>query len=121
MPVPHFVLDPTALEASFYENDLLEELLADADAGLVHLYLPAVAVAQVETELRAGVTGWGHLLFNLHVDTMPLEQSGALEIGQWSGSLGVRHTVLEARRLGGSVVTTQPGLYADLRVALRIV
>lgn len=119
MPLAGYVLDTSALIASFYDRPDLEDLIADAAAGRVRLYLATVALADAETELRAGTNGWAHLLYEEHIVSVPLSETCALEVGSWRGALAVRHTAHEARALRAAVVTQEPKLYDGLGVAIR--
>jgi hypothetical protein len=119
MPVAGYVLDTSALIASFQDQPDLEDLVADAGAGRVRLYLPTVALSDAETELQAGTDGWAHLLYEEHITSVPLSETCALEVGSWPGTLAARHTAHEARALRAAVVTREPKLYDGLGVAVR--
>jgi hypothetical protein len=114
-----YVLDTSALIASFYSEPFIERLIADADEGRVRLYLPTVAMADAEQHLQAGVDGWAHLLYCRHIEAMPLSETCAVEIGDWPGALAVRQTAYEARALRATVVTREPRLYSGFNVPIR--
>jgi hypothetical protein len=121
MALAGYVLDTSALIASFYSRPDLEDLLADASAGRVRLYLPTVALADAESELHAGTDGWAHLLYEERIVTLALSETCALEVGSWPGTLAVRHAAHEALALRAVVVTLEPKLYNGLGVAVRLV
>lgn len=115
------ILDGSALVALFEAHEPMMRLYRQAEAGLTNLYLPAVCVADAEQQLGAGTSGWEAILLAAGVVPMPLSESAAIDVGSWPGSLSARHAVYEANLLRGVVVTTEPGGYRGLPVALRVV
>jgi len=109
------------MAALFEGHDGLYSMLQQADAGRARMFLPAVAVAEAETMLRAGYDGWGLLFFAAGVEVIRLDQSTAIELGKLQGPLGARHAMHEARAIGVAVVTRPPGDYAGLPGALKVV
>jgi hypothetical protein len=114
--VEGFVLDTSALVASFYERPDLEDVLTEARAGRARVYLPTVAISDTETDLRAGINGWAHLMYEEHIISVPLSEICTLEIGSWPGTLAARHTAHEAKALRARVVTLEPKVYEGLGV-----
>jgi hypothetical protein len=115
------VLDTSALVALFDGHSELDALLDQAYAGQWNLILPAACVAEASTQLGTRESAWDVLLLTSGVTVMPLDQSTALAVAHWPGSLSARHAVYEANRTRAVVVTTDPGQYAGLRVALLVV
>jgi hypothetical protein len=115
------MLDASAMTALFDGHEELFKMLQEADAGRAHMFLPAVAVAEAETMLRAGYDAWGLLFFAIGVEVIHLDQSTAIELGSLQGPMGARHAMHEARAVGASVVTRAPGDYAGLPGALTVV
>lgn len=60
-----------------------------------------------------------HLLYDEHIAAMALSETCAIEVGDWPGSLAVRHTAHEAPALRASVVTREPELYSGFNINLR--
>ncbi len=115
------VLDASALIALFEGHDRLFRLLQDADAGNARLLLPAVAVAEAETELRAGYDGWSLLFFSPGVEVVRLDQSAAVALGGKPGPLGARHARHEADSVGARLITCRPGDYSGMTGGLLVV
>jgi hypothetical protein len=115
------VLDPTAIVALFGGNSLINRLVNAAERGQAALIMPATAVADAESEVRAGTSGWEAVLLTGGVSVLPLSQHTAIEIGQWPGELSTRQAVHEARALQTSVVTAEPGRYRGLPVTLNVI
>jgi hypothetical protein len=107
--------------ALFEGHGGLYSMLQQADAGHARIFLPAVAVAEAETMLRAGYDGWGLLFFAVGVEVIRLDQPTAIELGNLQGPLGARHAMHEARAIGVAVVTRSPGDYAGLPGTLTVV
>jgi hypothetical protein len=105
----------------FEGHDGLFSMLREADAGRARMYLPAVAVAEAETMLRAGYDGWGLLFFAAGVEVIRLDQSTAIELGNLPVPLGARHAMHEARTIDAAVVTRSPGDYVGLPGSLTVV
>ena len=116
-----FVFDTTTMGASFYlDHPDVSRLVDRANAGKVALFLPTVAMAEVETREQAGVDAWGHLLYGPHVEALNLEQHCALSVGTWPGSLAARQVAYDARSVSAIVVTLDARLYDGLDVPLLV-
>jgi hypothetical protein len=115
------VLDASVLTALFDGHDLLFQLLQESEKGASRLILPAVAVAEAETSLRAGYNGWSLLFFSPGVEVVGLDQSTAVALGNLDGSLGARHARHEANAVGATLVTRCPGDYSGLPGSLLVV
>lgn len=115
------ILDASAIVDLFHGHETLIQLVRAAEAGRVHLLLPTTCIAEAEEQLRAGHPGWEGVLLLPGVRSLPLSEHTAIEVGSWPGSLPARHAVHEARSMNAAVVTTDPGVYAGLRVALLVV
>jgi hypothetical protein len=115
------IFDVTTMRASFHlRHPVLSDFVDEANAGTIQLFLPTVAMAEVETHLHAGVNGWAHLLYGPHVEALDLEQHCALAIGSWPGSLAVRQVAYDAQTVGATVVTLDAALYDGLDVQLLV-
>ncbi len=119
-PLPPHILDASALVALFAAVPRVYDLLGDADAGRTTVAIPTCCIAEAQGALRSA-TGWAAIFDPGRVDSVPLDESAALEIGMWSGGFGCRHAVWEARQMDGTVVTCRPGDYAGFDVPLLVV
>lgn len=115
------VLDTSAIVALYNAHPTLLRLLNAAEAGTVDLYLPAVCVAAAGQTAGISESAWAPLQYTGGVRIMPLQESAAVEMSGWPGTVDARHAVWEARRLRGAVVTCEPGRYEGLRVDLSVV
>ncbi len=115
------VLDATAIAALFDGHPALVALIAEAEAGWWNLILPAACVAEAESVVKAGHSGWEAILLTSGVVTLPLEAHTAVEVGAWPGPLWARHAAHEAAALRAVVVTCDPGSYKGLTVALLVI
>jgi hypothetical protein len=108
------VLDASALTALFDGHDLLFRLLQESEKGESRLILPAVAVAEAETSLRAGYDGWSLLFFSPGVELIRLDQATAVALGDFDGPLGARHARHAANAAGATLITRRPGDYSGM-------
>jgi hypothetical protein len=115
---PPRVLDASALVDLFHGHREVCELLNQAEAGWLQILIPTTAVAVAEAELKASRTGWDPILLTPGVQSLPLTEHAAIEVGAWAGSLAARHVVHEAAAVRGVVVTRSPSAYEGLRVSL---
>ena len=118
---PPRVFDSSSLIDLFQGHRELAELLDQAEAGWLQILMPAAAIADAEAVLNAGRSGWDGILLTPGVQSLPLTEHAAIEIGGWPGGLAARHVVHEAAAVRGVVVTRSPGAYDGLRVSLLVV
>jgi hypothetical protein len=118
---PPRILDTSALVELFNGHRELGELLNQAEAGWLQILMPTSAMADAEAVLNAGRSGWDPILLTPGVQSLPLTEHTAIEIGNWPGSLAARHVVHEAAAVRGVVVTRSPGTYEGLRASLLVV
>jgi hypothetical protein len=118
---PPRVVDASALVGLFRGHRELGDLLDQAEAGRLEVLIPVTAVAEAESQLVAGRTGWDPILLTRGVLALPLSEHAAIEIGGWPGGLGARQVVHEAAAVRGVVVTRSPAAYEGLRVSLLVV
>lgn len=116
-----WVLDSSALAALFDGHGKVFAMLREADAGRARMLLPAVAVAEAATMLRAGTEEWALLFFAAGVEVIELDRATAIELGNLPGPLGARHAMHVARASDAAVVTRSPGDYTGLPGALTVV
>jgi hypothetical protein len=107
------VFDATALAAMFNSYPPLWALLQRADLGMVRLGFPALAIVEAGTMIGASASAWHPFLFISSISVLPLGQAPAIEIGSWSGTLGARHALWEARYIDCPLITRRPELYAS--------
>lgn len=112
------VFDASALIDWHCGNPVLAAIADQAEAGWFQLILPATAVADAESELRYGWNVWAVVFDAPGIQTMPLGEHTAVEIGVWSGPLSARHAAYAAADGRGVVVTRNPGAYQGLTVQL---
>lgn len=112
------IFDASALVAWHQGHDILSEIADQAEAGWYQLVIPATAVADAESELRYGWDVWAVVFDAPGIQTMPLGEHTAVEIGAWPGPLSSRHAAYAAADGRGVVVTLTPGLYQGMRVQL---
>lgn len=115
------VLDASALIALFDGHELLFRMLQQSERGEARLILPAVAVAEAETTLRAGYDGWSLLFFSPGVDVVSLDQSTAVSLGGLEGPLAARHARHAADAASCPLVTRRPGDYGGMVGTLLVV
>ena len=115
------VMDASAMVGLFRGNPLLNELILAADKRPTIILLPTTAIADAESELRAGTSAWAPILMTPGLRSMELTQHAAVEIGPWPGPLSCRHAAHEAEASGAIVLTSDPGAYQGLRVRLTVV
>lgn len=115
------LFDASALVDLFGGHRELGDVLNQAEAGWLQILLPATAIAEAEAALDAGRSGWEGILLTAGVQSLPLTEHAAIEIGTWPGTLAARHVVHEAAAVRGVVVTRAPGIYEGLRVPLLVV
>jgi hypothetical protein len=118
---PPRILDSSSLVDLFNGHRELGGLLDQAEAGWLQILMPTAAIADAEAELNAGRTGWEPLRLTPGVQSLPLTEHTAIEIGGWPGSVAARHVFHEAAAVRGVVVTRAPGTYDGLRVSLLVV
>ena len=118
---PPRILDSSSLVDLFNGHPQLGELLDQAEAGRLQILMPTASIADAEATLKAGRIGWDPILLTPGVQSLPLTEHTAIEVGGWPGSLGARHVVHEAAAVRGVVVTRSPGTYDGLRVSLLVV
>jgi hypothetical protein len=114
------VLDASAIVDLFRGHEQLTRVLFRGDQGEVNLLLATTAIADAETRLGAGASGWELILRIPCVQSLNLTEHAAIEIGSWPGQLSSRHVVHEALALRAVVLTTEPGAYKGLRVPLMV-
>lgn len=112
------VFDASALIGWHQGHPFLAEIADQAEAGWFQLVIPATAVVDAESELRYGWSVWAVVFDAPGIQTMPLGEHTAVEIGMWPGPLSARHAAYAAADGRGVVVTRQPGLYQGLTVQL---
>jgi hypothetical protein len=118
---PPRVFDASALVDWFRGHHVLAELADQAEQGWFQLVAPATAIADAESELRAGLLAWDAIFYTPGLQMMPLGEHVAVEIGALSGPLSARHAAYEAAAVRGVVVTRRPGVYEGLSVQLLVV
>lgn len=118
---PSRILDSSALVDLFNGHPKLGDLLDQAEAGWLQIVMPTVSIADAEAVLKAGRIGWEPFLLTPGVQSLPLTEHAAIEIGGWPGGLAARHAVHEAAAVRGVVVTRAPAIYDGLRVPLLVV
>lgn len=118
---PPRIFDSSSLVDLFYGHRELGELLDQAEAGWLQILLPATAIADAEAVLTADRIGWEPILLTPGVQTLPLTEHAAIEIGGWPGTLGARHVAHEAAAVRGVVVTRSPEAYTGLKASLLVV
>ena len=118
---PPRILDSSSLVDLFNGHRELGELLDQAETGCLQILMPTAAIADAEAALNAGQIGWEPIMLIPGVESLPLTEHTAIEIGGWPGDLAVRHVVHEAAAVRGVVVTRAPGSYDGLKVSLLVV
>ena len=120
---PPRVLDASALLTLFDGNPAVMRLLDDAELGEVFLLMPAVAIAEAESVIRAGVRLWEPFLLFPGVRALELTEHTAIESGRLMNRapLMVAEVVYEAQAMNAVVVTRIPEAYAGHDVALMVV
>ena len=118
---PPRIFDSSSLVDLFNGNRELGELLDQAEAGCLQILMPTAAIADAEAELNAGRIGWEPILLTSGVQSLPLTEHTAIEIGRWAGNLAARHVVHEAAAVRGVVVTRSPSSYDGLSVSLLVI
>jgi len=113
-------MDASAIVDLFRGHEQLTRLLFRADRGEINLLLPTTAIADAESQVGAGTTGWESILRIPSVQSLNLTEHAAIEIGSWPGQLSNRHAVHEALAIKAVVLTTEPGAYKGLRVPLMV-
>jgi hypothetical protein len=113
-----FVLDATTLGALFDAYPPVFDLWELADRGELTLAVPALAIVTVKRGHVVRRADWDAVLWPTRVEVLPLTETVAVEIGEWTGELHARHALWEARQMGWPILTRDAGLYAagaDLR------
>ena len=115
------MFDASAMTGLFTGHPALYGMLEAATDGRLQILLPAVSIAEAEEHLTAGLGGWAIFFLSPNVQTLPLVEHAAVEIGSWPCSMNVRHAVHEARATRAAVVTRRPADYQGLEVSLLVV
>jgi hypothetical protein len=102
------VLDASAIVDLFRGHEQLTRVLFRGDQGEVNLLLATTAIADAETRLGAGASGWELILRIPCVQSLNLTEHAAIEIGSWPGQLSSRHVVHEALALRRSFSLPNP-------------
>ena len=116
-----FVLDSTALDALLEAHPLIWAWWNRADSGAVTLAFPAAAIVEAGGTSGVSPGEWSTLLWPETVKVLPLDESAAVEIGTWPGSIAARRAFWEARALGWTILTRDPRLYQPGTVPLFVV
>lgn len=112
------VFDTTALIALLDSHRSLVEAWQSADRGEISLAFPAAALADAGQARGVLSSAWDVLLWPSRVLVTPLSGPIATEIGEWTGSLAVRHVLWESRHLDWPIVTRNRRLYGPDAKAL---
>jgi hypothetical protein len=120
---PPRVLDASALLTLFDGNPAVMRLLDDAEFGEVFLLMPAVAIAETESVIRAGARLWEPFLLFPGVRGLELTEHTAIESGRLMhrAPLMVAQVVYEAQAMNAVVVTRIPQAYAEHNIAVMTV
>jgi hypothetical protein len=112
-----YVFDVSALIALFRASRPVFRLFMAADAGRTQLVLPAAAIGEANTYIRASESAWAPVLMS-RAESTPLTEHIAIAIGTWPGDLATRHVVYEAQAVRGGIVTRERGRYAPWTLPL---
>jgi hypothetical protein len=95
-----YVFDPTALVLLFAAHRPIFEVYETADS----IAFPAAAIGEANIQIPASEREWEAILLSTTVEVLDLTASGAMTAST-GPTLGMGHTMCEAERLHGIVVT----------------
>jgi hypothetical protein len=113
------VFDATAIASVFSSYGPTWALWKRANDGRLDLVFPVCAIVEAAGQAKVRKSAWDLILWPPSIKVMPLEQSVAVEIGEWSGTFGARHALWEAMAMECPIVTRDPSLYGDVQVEVR--
>lgn len=119
------VLDASALVELVGGHPEMMRLLDDADAGLLNVAVPTLAIVEAQVVLRLPDAAWDHVLAYRGVTDLPLSAHAAVDTGDLArprlehhpmhealtGPLMAAQVVHEAREMSGVIYTRLPQLY----------
>ncbi len=99
------VLDTSAIIALHEAYPPVFDMLTAAGVGRYNMILPAAALAEANTQVKASFDAWEPVLLTPGLEVNSLASHIAIEICDMPGDVATRHTVYEARAARGVIIT----------------
>ncbi len=107
------VFDASAIVALFDAYTPVYNVWRTADRGLSALAFPSAAMVEAGRRAAISETAWDPVLWSPSISVLPLGEAAATQLGAWTGSLAMGHTIWESRATGWPVLTCIPEDYGD--------